>query len=334
MPNKVCAYPFEYCEINPDGLVSFCCTYWIKQNYIGNINEEPFQNIWNSPAAQAIRQSILNDSYLYCNRNICQNPQRPVRPEDTCPRIPQPRCITLTVDHECNLSCITCRKKPVRYADLELEKLNEKIDGYLALLKDVPTVRLSGKGDPFASRNTSLLIMCLAETYPDMRFKFLTNGTLCNRKTMAALGVNGKVDSVEVSLHSATKEMWLEFTRGTAEQYDLLLKNISELAEMKRSGELSEFILNFVLTSVNYTELTDFVKLADKFSAKARIWGYRNWDIQTVQEAEELMIYNSQHRDYEKLQKIFKDPVFDLPCVFLYPEIKKVRFTLPNTATP
>ena len=317
MPNTICQYPFDCCRINIDGNVSFCCWLLDKRLSLGNINTEPFEKIWNSPAARSIRQDVLAGNYAQCSRETCLFLTRPARPDDN-EFAPYPQIVEFNLSRECNLSCVICRTAHTQYLDCEFEKFQEKIDKiYIPLLKNTRQIYLSGSDEPFVSRHCRLLIQRILQTYPNIRFGFSTNGTLCSRKMLEDYGVCDKIDYLQISLHSATREMWLRFTRGSTEQYARLMQNIGEMVELKKSGKLGKLELNFVLTSVNYTELADFVRFAEKLSALVLIWGVRH--------ADNIAVHFPTHQDYGKLKEILKDPVFDLPCVFLLPEIKKVR---------
>lgn len=64
--NRFCTVPWIWVEIHPHGEVSFCedfCDF-----YIGNIYEDTFLNIWNSPAAETYRQALLeNRKFPICS---------------------------------------------------------------------------------------------------------------------------------------------------------------------------------------------------------------------------------------------------------------------------
>ena len=64
------AYLSKSIETVPDGNVHFCCPAWLPVP-IGNLNQGTHEEIWNSPTAQAIRQSIHDGSYRYCSRVHC-----------------------------------------------------------------------------------------------------------------------------------------------------------------------------------------------------------------------------------------------------------------------
>jgi hypothetical protein len=66
----VCSAPFERFDIGPNGDVKLCCGDWLPTS-IGNILKQPMQEVLNSPTAQAIRRSVTDGSYKYCNHLEC-----------------------------------------------------------------------------------------------------------------------------------------------------------------------------------------------------------------------------------------------------------------------
>ena len=185
---------------------------------------------------------------------------------------------------------------------------------------------LAGDGDPFASRHYRTLIKRIVETYPDMKFSFHTNGVLASRQMLEELGVVDRLDVIQISFHSSTKQTWQNFTRGRPEQYDALMENIKYLSELRKSGRLPTLQFNFVITNFNYRELVPFIRLAKSFSAnRVEVWGYRNRSEQTEDEAARLGVFHPVHPEYDKLREILRGPVFADPEVYLYPEIKKIR---------
>jgi len=228
---------------------------------------------------------------------------------------------------ECNLACGCCRKSLYFTPGDDLARLNSEIDSvYLPLLDGVERVCFAGFGDPFASRHYRELIKRAAEKYPDLKFLFHTNGVGASRQMLKDLGVEDRLYGIQVSIHSATRETWQNFTRGRPEQYDALMENIKYLSELKERGLLPTLQINFVITNFNYRELVPFIRLAKSFSSdRIEIWGYRNWSLQTPTEEAGLSVFRPGHHEYDKLREILRDPVFAKPEVHLYPEIKKIR---------
>ena len=68
-----CSKPFEWFEItqlNDRGGVYLCCPSWLN-TCIGNIRHASVEEIWNGQKARAIRRSILNGSFQFCDVEKC-----------------------------------------------------------------------------------------------------------------------------------------------------------------------------------------------------------------------------------------------------------------------
>src|SRR5262245_45929397 len=65
-----CRKPFEHFEIDPDGHVYLCCGQWLPKS-IGNVHTQKWDEIWNSAAAQEIRESMHDGSFRHCSSVLC-----------------------------------------------------------------------------------------------------------------------------------------------------------------------------------------------------------------------------------------------------------------------
>ena len=68
---KFCTRPFEEVEIHINGNVYTCCPNWNKFYSIGNIMEDSFEDIWNSPKVVEFRKRILENDYSLCDESVC-----------------------------------------------------------------------------------------------------------------------------------------------------------------------------------------------------------------------------------------------------------------------
>src|SRR6266542_1615578 len=90
MPEKLfCSKPFQWLEVSgwtpPKGDVYLCCPTWLETS-AGNLQRQSVEEIWNGKTAQAIRESIHNGSFSYCNGKRCaylKSRTGPVQPADT-----------------------------------------------------------------------------------------------------------------------------------------------------------------------------------------------------------------------------------------------------------
>lgn len=84
---------------------------------------------------------------------------------------------------------------------------------------------------------------------------------------------------------------------------------------MKKEDKLSNFFLTFIITSLNYKELPDFIEFAHSVNAIPQIWvvrDYSSYDIDSIpsEKIQELNILNKLHPEHEEFIKIFQNPVF------------------------
>ncbi len=90
LKGKFCPKPFERFELQENGSVYLCCPGWLPRP-AGNLNSDSAARIWNSDQAQAIRRSILDGDFSYCNKALCPEIQArslPTRNEASKTRCP------------------------------------------------------------------------------------------------------------------------------------------------------------------------------------------------------------------------------------------------------
>lgn len=85
---KVCRYPFTHLTVRCDGGVVLCCTDWLKELLIGNVNCNSLKDIWESKTLYNLRCSMLRDRGI--NINVCKDCELPYRdlPEDNIDDFP------------------------------------------------------------------------------------------------------------------------------------------------------------------------------------------------------------------------------------------------------
>src|SRR5262249_33933512 len=126
-----------------------------------------------------------------------------------------PVTVKLCHDDTCNLSCPSCRTKMIvagRERQAQLDRmLHEFIVPFLA---DTKSLSLSGDGDPFASRHYRDVLRETASKYHDLRIELHTNAVLCDERAWDDCHLNGRVDTVLVSIDAATRETYSIVRRG------------------------------------------------------------------------------------------------------------------------
>jgi hypothetical protein len=128
LTDRFCPKPFEQIDVL-DGGTHLCCASWITQSS-GNLSEKPWQDVWNSPASMAIRESIQDGSYRYCNKTACPriaSGTLPTRGDMAAKnsfwsdvvegRLTEmargPGRVNLSYDQTCNLYCESCRSHKI-----------------------------------------------------------------------------------------------------------------------------------------------------------------------------------------------------------------------------
>lgn len=69
LKGKICTTPFEQIDVLETSS-HLCCASWL-QTSAGDLSATSWQTVWNSEAAQAIRASIHDGSYRFCNKGAC-----------------------------------------------------------------------------------------------------------------------------------------------------------------------------------------------------------------------------------------------------------------------
>ena len=153
---------------------------------------------------------------------------------------------------------------------------NQRINGlYIPILKDAEELTLSTTGDPFASRNTRLLMKTAAEKYPKLKFNLITNGILCDKINCDELGITDRLSKIMVSVHAATEKTYNKIVKNG--HFNKVAENINWLSGLKKIGKLENIFLAFVVTAKNYEDIPGFIEFADKYNAKPLFWGCMDW---------------------------------------------------------
>lgn len=337
--DKFCVAPFAQIETRANRAVHFCCSAWQPVS-IGSLTEDP-KEVWNSETAQEIRRSILDGDYSYCSRWHCPmisgrrlqtrgrtnlspgvsrfladrkaaGGKRAPTVEDT------PDRAILSHDRSCNLSCPSCRTNVIqikRSASAELDDIiNEK---YAEFLSNASRIKVTGSGDPFASRHfLNFLRHFTANNSRERRLQLHTNGLLLDEATWNRLDLWGHVDSIWISVDAARPETYSVVRRGG--QFDRLMNNLHFLGAMRRAGAFPKLRLDFVVQRQNFREVADFISLAQHVGANGvYLLRLRNWGTFTPAEFAAHNVCDPDHPDFPELLVHLADQRLRIPFVEL-----------------
>ena len=313
-----CLQPFNRIEIYENGDVYNCCPPFVNNYSIGNIFKSNFDEIWNGDKVKELRNKILNSDFSLCS-DLCNKKNETEYCEktyiDTVEDYPEE--ISVSSDNTCNVRCRICRDENFKTPYVK-ENLEEEINNiWLPVFKNAKLLRFGCSGEPFASYKETLIIKMAAQKYPNLKFHFHTNAILPNEKLLKKLNVFDKIDTITVSLHSASRWTYNKIIRGG--KWDKVISNLKLYSKMKQENHLRSFRMIFCVYEENYKDMKKFIGFAKKFNAVPEFWALReNNCTQVGKNFEKYSLINPE------LIKILNSKEFKDENVVLYPELKKL----------
>jgi pyruvate-formate lyase-activating enzyme len=317
-----CGNPFTTLETTHQGLAYVCCPIWLPTP-IGKLDTDP-EGLWRGPAAQKLRESILDGSFRYCSRVHCPaitNRSLPARDSKEAQAIiktfeketPPPKRIILSHDKSCNLSCPSCRAMMVVADKKRQEKLDSLIERVIVpLLRGAESTTITGSGDPFGSNHFRNLIKRITNAsanatneFPHLKIDLHTNGQLWDRRAWKELGLSGRVDHAHISIDAAQPETYAFARRGGT--FERLLKNLEFVRELRRAGEIKFLEFSMVVQSRNFREIPEFIALGEEYSAdRVSFQMIRKRDLFSGDEHKDAFIGSPDHPDYEEFVALLR----------------------------
>ena len=316
-----CTNPFERMESASQNRVMFCCPAWLPVA-VGSLGDDSADSIWNSAAAQDIRESIHDGSYRYCSRMHCpwlsekklpkkrdiKNPNTRKAMDSKAKVVPlKIKRIGLAHDRSCNLTCPSCRTKLIiadRAETDRLDKLAEK--SLLPLLFSCRRVTITGSGDPFSSKHYRNVIRKLTSSPNAPTIDLQTNGLMLAR-SWEQLGLEGHVGKVLLSIDASRKETYEVVRRGGV--FEDLLENLEYLSELRRRGSVEDVRLDFVTQALNFREMPEAAELMRKFGFDSiKFQMLRSWNTWSSEDFRRHHVGHPDHPEHGELRRIMKDP--------------------------
>lgn len=336
---SVCKRPFTSCEITSMGDVIVCCFDWLPL-IIGNIRENTLQEIWNGEKANALRSTILDGSYKYCNNQTCLYllsgaGELLTKEQFKLPESNLPEVILLSVDKSCNLYCPSCRtKKIVQLEDDRKEIATSIIKNTLdQLFKEPHNNRIllgfDGQGEVFNSaiyRNifeTSPIFSNL-DLWPNLRFRILTNGVMMTEKIQNRYAdMFRRISAMSISIDAGNKKSYDKVRLGG--DWDLLWKNINYLYNTQKQRDINDFdwAWQVVLQEDNFESIPDLIDLAYNYPDRLPfivISPILNWGTFTDEDFTNKSVISQTSKNYNRLMEIL-----NTPKVLNYPKIVRPK---------
>lgn len=325
LEGRVCTAPFEQLDVLENSAHQ-CCASWLHQS-AGDLATTPWQQVWNSAAAQAVRASVHDGTYRYCNKMACPKIQAGALPlaselaardahwatilDTRATRLDRgPRVVNLAYDRTCNLACPSCRT--ARYAadaaTRERFAAMER-DAILPMLAHARIVFVTGSGDPFTSKNFRALMQRLdAQAYPDLRFQIMTNGMLFTPDQWAAFpSLHGRVDTLKISIDAARGATHERLRLGA--HWPTMLANMRFAGDLTAQGLIARYDLVFTVQHANMHEMGDAVDLARALGATGIYFArLTNWGTFSAAEYAEKAVFHPSHPDHAQFCEAMRDP--------------------------
>jgi wyosine [tRNA(Phe)-imidazoG37] synthetase (radical SAM superfamily) len=277
-----CLSPFVSISVDINGEVSLCgCHDW-QPSTIGNIFDHNLATLLSSDAAQKIRASIGNGSYIYCNEQTCgiinnrQLNQRSSLPPDVVPLIAHsdqwipPREIVLAGDLTCNLSCPSCRQNVIRLEDQQRQQQKDLGRLLAQNLFDQPhdqpiNLTVSTSGEIFASAFLLDFVSSIDITqFPGLSLRLQTNGLLAPRNWHRLGSCVDRVSQITVTFDAARADTYHRLRRGGA--WSDLVGSLEFLQQKKQQTGMS-LHTRMVVQQANWPEIEEFYEFSCKYQA-------------------------------------------------------------------
>lgn len=328
MKNKVCKYPFQYVEIHPSGNIACCCSSFTDDYFFGNIFKNSFDEIWNGKKAKKFRKDIIEKKYSYCHLDMCSgiDTEQYIDIKEVNEDAPYPKIVNFSVDETCNVRCVMCRDTKRCPSPTKRKKLMEMIDTtFIPMLKNAELLQLNGEGEIFASSICKEFIKKSSEIYPNLKYEIITNGQLCNQKNLEELNITDKIERITISIHASSKETYEKIVRDG--KYETVMQNIEFLNKLHKSGKIEDFSLAYVISSMNYKDLPNFIKLINKLEISGQLREFMDWGDSSImcQNFDKYNIVSKNHPEHNDFVQLLNDPIFNSQFCFMNDVIRNVQ---------
>ena len=318
LKNYICGVPFNNLEIH-DNVCFVCCPSWLPNKV--ELNEIPLKDVYNSEPVQEIRESILDGSFKYCNKELCPFlsklvnygiPSGPIKLKEANKGLKKivknntPDSLLMNFDRTCNYKCPSCRVDLIvenSEGIKRVEKRIEDIDKYYS--KHVKTLYITGSGDPFVSVGfRNYLRNFNPKKYPKLKSIHLhTNASMWNKEMWDSMpNVHKYVQTCEISIDAGTKDTYENKTR-LGGNWENLMNNLKFISTLPINVKTS-----FVVQDSNYMEMELFYNLMYSiFGNNVNVFFGKitNWGTFSDGEFKLKQVWDTEHPEHELFKKEF-----------------------------
>jgi Iron-sulfur cluster-binding domain len=335
-----CAQPFTRFEVlgggGERGDVFFCCQNWITKS-IGNMKKHSVEEVWNGPAARAIRRSVLDGSFKYCKAEVCPYLQRIDGPVQRVSNVTDERMLEiirdeLTIvpfgpsdiiccfDQSCNLSCPSCRTKVIMEtghseAIFDIQKRLED-----EALSEARLLYITGSGDPFGSPFFRRWLQTMKRSaMPKLeRIHLHTNALLWTERIWESIPEETRalIRGTTISIDAARAETYAVNRRGG--EFARLLERLAFISELRATGPLEYLEIHMTVQENNYKEMPEFVELGRRYKCdRVSFHQLLDWGSFSPSEFAARAVQRPDHPEHDAFIEMLTDPRLADPIVYL-----------------
>lgn len=302
--DKICSFPFREMDIKSDGSV-YCCAW--STACIGNIQLNTAKEIWHGELANEVRQSVVEKNYKFCKGDQCpwlNSPHEKGSPfVESPPELTDvPDVVNASYDKTCNMFCNSCRM--FLLVDEDNRQRHEFLRQKIEDIGHVKELILIGFGDPFSSPHTRKW-MSEGINIAD-KITIWSNGILLKSMWHTLSPITKKaISSIEISIDAATPETYNRIRCGG--DWNVLMESMQFISELKSSGQIQNFRINFVVRAENYTEILDFIDLGNRFGVDDIYFSrMEDWGSISCNCVANFQVHKKTHKNYDEFLKIME----------------------------
>lgn len=327
LKDYICSVPFNSLEIH-NNVCFVCCPSWLPNKV--ELNQIPLKDVYNSEPIVDIRNSILDGSFRYCDKEMCPYLSKLLNHKIASGPISlksnsniksavvinnTPDYLVMNFDRTCNYKCPSCRVDMIVANSSSIKRINTTIEEMEETFSDsIETIYCSGTADPFASVSyRNYLRNFNPKKYPKLNSIHLhTNASLWNKEMWDSMpNIHKYVKSCEISIDAGTRKTYEMVTR-LGGNWDVLISNLKFIATIKSMRKVKT---SFVVQKSNYREMEPFLKkMKEIFGMKTKVFygKINNWGTFTPEQFEKLKIWDPKHPEHNyflrELKKVANDP--------------------------
>ena len=326
---RACERGWEYAQItDDDGSVEVCS--WASMHFprIGKLTEQSMYDIWHGAQAEKFRQSFLDGSYRYCEKEKCPwmangTLEEHMREYDGV--LDYPTALSISYDKSCNYACLCCAdngsgiKHPPCPLDKQL-RIDSELDKFI---DNVRVISANGRGELFASKHILKTLQNWKPKRPpeELYVVLETNGSMFDERHWAQIANLGQYKlKVSITVMSFEQAAY-SYLSGSNLPVQRIIDNLHYVRQLREQEVINDFEIGTVIQERNFREMPEFTRRCiEEFKAdRVRLRPYFPFgDVLDPGTKWLFDVRNPQHPYNSEYVEVMKDPIFQHPKAMLW----------------